>query len=173
MPLLGCQDWEDPKRNELASMFRDIVLETGPLTEVGLPDPTVRGTSSADVAALRMPGILRFDRFNRHRLRDVGQRPDRPYKHDRPKEHERRQVGCEVGRLPADVSGFAEGEIRGTDAGPVAGRVPRDGEGRAARGGRHRRRERLSGPCRREPSRRKVVVDAVTDGVDQLGPEDW
>ncbi|MFD7872909.1 SMI1/KNR4 family protein [Streptomyces sp. NPDC059766] len=40
MPLLGCQNWEDPERSELASMFRDVVLETGPLTEVGLPGET-------------------------------------------------------------------------------------------------------------------------------------
>ncbi|WP_448316023.1 SMI1/KNR4 family protein [Streptomyces sp. CO7] len=40
MPLLGCGDWRDPERDSLASMFRDVVLETGPLTEVGLPDET-------------------------------------------------------------------------------------------------------------------------------------
>ncbi|GGQ11996.1 hypothetical protein GCM10010266_39090 [Streptomyces griseomycini] len=40
MPLLGCRDWEDPERSRPASVFRDITLETGPLTEVGLPEGT-------------------------------------------------------------------------------------------------------------------------------------
>ncbi|MEU4132718.1 SMI1/KNR4 family protein [Streptomyces wuyuanensis] len=40
MPLLGCRDWEDAERNDLASMFRDIVLEAGPLAETGLPEET-------------------------------------------------------------------------------------------------------------------------------------
>ncbi|WP_237498600.1 MULTISPECIES: SMI1/KNR4 family protein [unclassified Streptomyces] len=40
MPLLGCRDWENPERSRLGSMLRNIVLETGPLTEVGLPEET-------------------------------------------------------------------------------------------------------------------------------------
>ncbi len=40
MPLLGCRDWENPERSGLGSMFRNIVLETGPLTEAGLPEET-------------------------------------------------------------------------------------------------------------------------------------
>ncbi|WP_367323411.1 SMI1/KNR4 family protein [Streptomyces sp. HUAS ZL42] len=40
MPLLGCRDWGSPERSALASMFRDIVLESGPLDEVGLPEET-------------------------------------------------------------------------------------------------------------------------------------
>ncbi|PWI14473.1 SMI1/KNR4 family protein [Streptomyces sp. Act143] len=38
MPLLGCRDWNDSPRSELAFMFRDTVLETGPLAEYGLPE---------------------------------------------------------------------------------------------------------------------------------------
>ncbi|MFF9490249.1 hypothetical protein [Streptomyces sp. NPDC014676] len=37
MPLLGCRDWKDPERSGLGSIFRDIVLEAGPLTEAGKP----------------------------------------------------------------------------------------------------------------------------------------
>ncbi|MEV7794173.1 SMI1/KNR4 family protein [Streptomyces sp. NPDC087512] len=40
MPLLGRRDWEDPERSGPGFMFRDVVLETGPLTEVGLPEET-------------------------------------------------------------------------------------------------------------------------------------
>lgn len=40
MPLLGCRDWDDPERSGLASMFRDMVLEAGPMGEVGLPEET-------------------------------------------------------------------------------------------------------------------------------------
>ncbi|MEU6704645.1 SMI1/KNR4 family protein [Streptomyces wuyuanensis] len=40
MPLLGCRDWEDAERKGLASMFCDIVLETGPLAEAALPEET-------------------------------------------------------------------------------------------------------------------------------------
>lgn len=40
MPLLGCCDWERPERSGLASMFRDIILEAGPLDDVGLPEET-------------------------------------------------------------------------------------------------------------------------------------
>lgn len=40
MPLLGCRDWQDPTRSGPASMFRDTVLETGSLEDVGLPQDT-------------------------------------------------------------------------------------------------------------------------------------
>jgi hypothetical protein len=40
MPLLGCCDWADPRQKDLAAMFRDVVMETGPLEEVGLPEGT-------------------------------------------------------------------------------------------------------------------------------------
>ncbi|MEU3660968.1 SMI1/KNR4 family protein [Streptomyces sp. NPDC032940] len=40
MPLLGCRDWENPQQSGIAAMFRDIVLETGSLEEVGLQEET-------------------------------------------------------------------------------------------------------------------------------------
>lgn len=40
MPLLGRRDRKDPERTKLGFMFRDIVLETGPLSEAGLPEET-------------------------------------------------------------------------------------------------------------------------------------
>ncbi|MGV9556831.1 SMI1/KNR4 family protein [Streptomyces sp. NPDC003522] len=40
MPLLGCRDWDDPERSGPASRFRDITVEAGPPTEVGLPEGT-------------------------------------------------------------------------------------------------------------------------------------
>ncbi|MEU3283271.1 SMI1/KNR4 family protein [Streptomyces antibioticus] len=85
MPLLGCRDWEDPERSGLATMFRDIVLETGPLDEVGLPEEThvfpvhvnVDGSKGVLMLHTGAPAVERFwwtgagDNMFFHTFRDL------------------------------------------------------------------------------------------------------